>query len=420
MKFLHAADIHLDSPLRGLERYEGAPAEEIRGASRRALENLVQLALEQKVDFVLFAGDIYDGDWKDFSTGLFFVKQLARLGAANIPVFMIAGNHDAEGKMTRSLPLPKNVKLLGAKKAETERLEHLKVAIHGQSFATPKVPDNMVPGYPAAVRGWFNIGLLHTSLDMEAGGEHDSYAPCKLADLEAKGYDYWALGHVHQRAIRSQSPLVAYPGNPQGRHIRETGAKGCLLVSVDDSHAVQTDFKPLDVFRWEHCSVDATAAADGDELLLRFQETAARLSAQHGEMPLALRVTFRGRCVAHAQLARAPDSWVNQVRAKAMEVGRGNIWVEKVRLETAAEVELRAATEDGPLGELAELVREICDSPQLLDELHGELADLEAKLPPELREGEGVLKLADHDWLRRLVNEAQPLLVGRLHREETA
>ncbi|MBC7852509.1 MAG: DNA repair exonuclease, partial [Pirellulaceae bacterium] len=354
------------------------------------------------------------------STGLFFVKQLARLGAAEIPVFMIAGNHDAVGKMTRSLPLPKNVTLLGAKKAESARLEQLQVAIHGHSFAAAAVPDNMVPSYPPAVRGWFNIGLLHTSLDMEAGGEHACYAPCKLADLEAKGYDYWALGHVHQRAIRSQSPLVAYPGNLQGRHIRETGAKGCLLVTVDDSHTVRTDFQALDVFRWEHCLVDATGAVDGDELLLRFQNAAALLNSQHDEMPLALRATFRGRCAAHAELARAPDTWVNQVRAKAMEVGGGNVWVEKVRLETAAEVEQQVASEDGPLGELAELVREICDSPQLLDELYGELADLKGKLPPELAEGEGALKLADHDWLRRLVREAQPLLVGRLHREKTA
>lgn len=420
MKFIHAADIHLDSPLKGLERYEGAPIEEIRGASRRALENLVALAIEQEVDFVLLAGDIYDGDWKDFSTGLFFVKQMARLASANIPVLMIAGNHDAAGKMTRSLPLPKNVTLLGIKKAETVRLEQLQVAIHGQSFATAAVPENMVPGYPSAVRGWFNIGLLHTSLDMEAGGEHDCYAPCKLTDLEAKGYNYWALGHVHQRTIRGQSPLVAYPGNLQGRHIRETGAKGCLLVSVTDSHSIQADFQPLDVFRWEHCTVDANKASDGDELLIRFQKAAARLSAQHEEMPLALRVTFKGRCPAHAELARSPDTWISQVRAAALEVGRGNVWVEKVRLETAGEAQLRETTEDGPLGELAELVREICDSPQLLAELHGELADLEAKLPLELREGTGALELANPDWLRRLVTEAQPLLVGRLQQEETA
>ena len=111
MKFIHAAYVHLDSPLRGLERYEGAPVDEIRGATRRALENLFELAIDREVDFVLIAGDLYDGDWKDHNTGLFFVKQAARLHEASIPIYMISGNHDAANRMTRSLRMPDNVTL---------------------------------------------------------------------------------------------------------------------------------------------------------------------------------------------------------------------------------------------------------------------------------------------------------------------
>lgn len=416
MKFLHAADIHLDSPLRGLERYEGAPVEKIRLASRLALENLVGLAIEQKVDFVLLAGDTFDGDGKDWNTALFFVKQMGRLATAEIPVFMISGNHDAVSKMTRSVPLPRNVSMLGTKKCETLRLDDLQVAVHGQSFQNAAVPENMVSGYQTAVKGWFNIGLLHTSLDME-GGEHASYAPCKLTDLEEREYDYWALGHIHQRHDRGRSPHVAYPGNIQGRHIRETGAKGCLLVSVDASHKVTSEFQPLDVFRWERCVVDAAGAEDGDELLVRFQKEAASLNEQHEAMPLGLRVIFRGCCAAHNELRRAPERWTNQVRAAVADISGDNIWVEKVRIETAAQ-SLREAIDDGPLGELAQLLTEVCGSEDQLRELEKELTDLRAKLPLELREGPEAIPLSDPAWLRQLVQDAEPMLVGRLTKED--
>lgn len=417
MKFLHAADIHLDSPLRGLERYEGAPVEKIRLASRFALENLVALAIEGQVDFVLLAGDTFDGDGKDWNTALFFVKQMGRLAEAKIPVLMISGNHDAVSKMTRSVVLPRNVTLLGTKRCETVRLEEHQVAVHGQSFQHAAVPENMVPGYPSAVKGWFNIGLLHTSLDC-AGGEHDRYAPCKLGDLESKEYHYWALGHIHKREARL--PNVAYSGNIQGRHIKESGAKGCLLVTVENWSEPQIEFQPLDVFRWEHCQVDATDAGDGDELIVRFQKDAARLSEQHEGMPLGLRVTFRGRCAAHAELARSPDRWMNHIRSAVADIGAGSLWVEKVKLETQEESIRVQPGEDGPLGELAQLVRELSGSDERLLGLRDELNDLVARLPLELREGADALPLSDPAWLRQLVNQAEPLLIGRLSKEEVA
>jgi DNA repair exonuclease SbcCD nuclease subunit len=418
MKFLHAADIHLDSPLKGLERYEGAPAEKIRLASRAALENLVALAIERKVDFVLLAGDTFDGDGRDWNTALFFVKQMSRLSEAKIPVLMISGNHDAVSKMTRSVKLPQNVTMLGTKKCETVRLEEQQVAVHGQSFQHAAVPENMVPGYPSAVKGWFNIGLLHTSLDY-SGGEHPCYAPCKAADLESKEFQYWALGHIHKREWRPQL-LAAYPGNVQGRHIKESGAKGCLLVTAENWTEPKIEFQPLDVFRWEQCLVDASGAADEDELVVRFQREAARLSELHEGMPLGLRVTFRGRCGAHGDLARSPERWMNQVRSAVADVAAGNIWVEKVRIETQEEAIRCLPAEDGPLGELSQLVRDFSESDERLRDLSSELNELVAKLPPELKEGADAMPLADPAWLRQLVNQAEPLLIGRLSKEEVA
>ncbi len=299
-KFIHAADIHLDSPLRGLEQYEGAPVEEIRNAARRALENLVDLALAESVAFVLIAGDLYDGDWRDYNTGLFFVKQAGRLADAGVPLYLIAGNHDAANRMTRSLRLPDKHYFFAADAATTAVIEPLDVAIHGQSFAQAAVKDDLSIAYPSARRGMFNIGLLHTCATGREG--HDRYAPCTLEGLRLKNYDYWALGHVHTRETLCQEPFVAFSGNTQGRTIRERGPKGCLLVSVGDDRSVDARFRPLDVLRWEIATVDVTDAATSDDVLDRVSHRIQQLHAQAEGRTLALRVELVGVTPVHAAL----------------------------------------------------------------------------------------------------------------------
>ena len=160
---------------------------------------------------------------------------MARLGRAGIPVFVIKGNHDAHSVVTRSITLPSNVTVFGVRSAETHVIEHLGVALHGQSFADRQVPENLARDYPAPMPGMFNIGILHTSLTGRP--PHADYAPCTLDDLRMRGYDYWALGHVHAFEVISQDPFVVYPGNIQGRNIRETGEKGAVLVSVSDGRS---------------------------------------------------------------------------------------------------------------------------------------------------------------------------------------
>jgi len=227
-RFIHTADIHLDSPLKGLEAHEDAPVDEIRGATRRTLDNLIDLAIEEEVNFVLIAGDLYDGDWKDYNTGLFFVRQMSRLGKAGIKAFIISGNHDAANQITKTMPLPDNVTLFSHKKPQSVKLDDIGVIIHGQSYALRAVIDNLALQYPQYDSNYFNIGLLHTSLTGREG--HEDYAPCTLDELKSKGYEYWALGHVHKREIVSKDPWIIFPGNIQGRHIKEAGAKGATLV----------------------------------------------------------------------------------------------------------------------------------------------------------------------------------------------
>lgn len=418
-KFIHAADIHLDSPLKGLERYEGAPVEEIRGATRKALENLVKLAIEEEVAFVVIAGDIYDGDWNDFNTGLFFANQMLRLKAVGIPVVAIRGNHDAQNKMTRSLTLPDNVRMLSAKKSETLKsvdlgINGISVAFHGQSFASAAVLENIVLDYPAADPHCFNLGILHTSLTGNEG--HDTYAPCTVQDLKSKGYDYWALGHIHQRNNgQYNDPPIVFSGNIQGRHIREQGAKGCVLVTVDDNYQPSLEFCPLDVIRWVECPVDVSGAADGEEVVERFKAKLRESLREHADMPLAVRVVLSGPCPAHEQLIADLERWKNEIRLAATDASGGTAWVEKILLQTSLPRLLDdMALSDGPLAEILQTLADLRANDSALAGLAEELDDLRRKLPEELNKEPDWRRLDVPARLAEYLDEVEALLISRL------
>ena len=412
MRFLHCADIHLDSPLRGLERYEGAPVEEVRGASRRAFENMIQHALRERVDFVVIAGDLYDGDWPDFNTGLFFAKGMAQLGESGVAVYVLRGNHDAASKLTRSLPLPKNVHLFPDKSPKTFTDDNLGLAVHGQSFATAVVLDDLAAGYPQSVRGCFNLGVLHTSLTGRPG--HDNYAPTTEAILRSKGYDYWALGHVHAREIVSHDPWVVYPGNIQGRHIREQGAKGCELVTVEDG-SITTEPVALDVMRWAELAIDVAGMPDLDALFDRAAASVrAELARADGRI-LGLRIRAHGAGAVHRDVSARPDVIAEQLRAVALDASGGNAWLEKVDLRVRPLVEVdRLAAGDDPVALLVREIRGLAqDGGKLASFANDALKELRQKLPPDLSEDD-VLRLDAPDVLSELLQEAEGELLARL------
>lgn len=383
-QFIHAADIHLDSPLRGLERYEGAPAAEIRLATRRAFENLVELAIARKVAFVIIAGDLFDGDWKDYNTGHYFVSQMTRLRKAEIPVYIVKGNHDASNKMTRSLPMPANVHIFSDLRPETLVVEDLNVAVHGQSFTAAKVTNNLAAGYPEPTPGYFNIGILHTSATGRDG--HEPYAPCSTQDLIGKGYDYWALGHVHKREIVCNDPLIIFPGNVQGRHAKELGPKGCTLVTVDDSLRASQTFEELGVLNWEHCKVNLTGSNTEEEVLDKISCAVWHLVAANAGKFLALRIELNGQCNADSGIRARTEHYINQMRALITDCAGEQLWLEKVIVETRPEPVAENITLDGPLGELVLLIKEMREDPSELLTLQAELSALDKKLPLEVKE----------------------------------
>ncbi|HEY3593914.1 MAG TPA: DNA repair exonuclease, partial [Polyangiaceae bacterium] len=350
MKFVHASDLHIDSPLRGLVRYEGADVAAIRTATRRAFVGLVDLCIEEKAAFLLLAGDIFDGDWKDYGTGLFFASELSRLRAADIPVVLVRGNHDAASQITRHLKLPDNVRELSVHAPESYELPAAGVVVHGQSFATRAVRSDLAYGFPRAVSGAFNVGLLHTSADGREG--HENYAPCNVQTLVDKRYDYWALGHIHQREVLHREPYVIFPGNLQGRHARELGAKGATLVTVEDGVIQSVEHRELDVVRWEIVSVDASDAQSGADAvdLARAALDRARDAAEG--RTLAARVIVKGATRAHAALRSSTEQYTAEIRAAANDVG--DIFVENVVFATETPVDLAQVREQNDaIGHLA-------------------------------------------------------------------
>ena len=414
MKFIHAADIHLDSPLHRLETYEGAPVDEIRQASRRAFENLIDLALGEAVDFVLIAGDLFDGDWRDYNTGLYFISQVRRLSDAGIRVFIVAGNHDAAGQMTRSLPYPKTVHVFSSARPETKILEDLRVAIHGQSFMTAAVTENLALHYPAPISDWINIGLLHTSLTGRAG--HENYAPCAVDDLVNNGYNYWALGHVHQAEIVNDEPPVVFPGCIQGRHVQEWGAKGCMLVIMEPG--APTDIRPhaLDVIRWERVVVDLAQAGNIDAMLERFNATLQGAIERHEPLPVIVRVEFSGQTDLHQRLFSDLEHLKQIIRSAALASFGDRTWIEKVIVKT--ESPSGKTTDVGPLRELSLVVSELIADESKLMALGEELAMVFQKLPAEYRLGASRIRPDDPIQMRALLEQAHALLVRRLGKED--
>ncbi|NLR95687.1 DNA repair exonuclease [Rhizobium sp. P38BS-XIX] len=401
--FIHAADLHLGSPFQGLALKDAAIAAIFVEASRKAFSTLVGLAIEKRVDFFLIAGDVYDGDWKDNKIGLFFNREMARLEREGIPVFLLRGNHDAASVITKTITLPDNVHEFPTGKPGSVKLDGLKVALHGQGFAERSANDNLALTYPAPVAGWFNIGILHTSL---TGREpHAPYAPCSIEDLRSRGYDYWALGHVHDYEVVASDPLVIFPGNLQGRNIRERGAKGAVLVTVEDGRIAH---ERLIVDEARFAQVDLNIGPEQDQTaILRHVEHAvqALVEDMEGRMT-ALRVRLSGVTPLHGAILANRQQWRDEVEAACHRVHE-DIWLEKLelRLEPPA---ASPAVAEGAL-DLRQLLAEHASDADIAAEANRLVEEIAVRLPGGLGANEQPLG----DGIDTLIEEARQLLMTR-------
>ena len=413
MRFIHAADIHLDSPLSGLAAYPDAPAAQLRNATRDAFCELVNRAIEEQVDFMVIAGDLYDGSWRDHNTGIFFCREMGRLRRAGIAVFVLFGNHDAESEMTRKLELPDNVRCFATQKPQTFTLDTLGVVLHGQSFRHKETTDNLAAAYPPPVAGYYNIGVLHTAL--EGHTAHANYAPCSRAELHARGYQYWALGHVHEFAQWDGPSIIVFPGNLQGRHIRETGRRGAVLVEVDGRGHTTVERIFIDVLRWETLRIDAADCASLLDVARSIGRALEALLECDSHVPRAVRVTVHGRTAAHGELFGLESQLRNEVLARIASIDNARLWLEKVKLETEALLDpAQSGHHFDAFSDLQEILREAGQDPEFLLQLETEFGAFTARMPHELDALVADLEAVRGGDVAGLLARVAPALLARL------
>lgn len=352
LRFLHTGDLHLDSPLEGLSAE--APTEVLpvlRNATTDAWRNVVRLAIDERVDFVLVAGDVFEIASPTLLGQARFRDGLAQLAGAGIRSFVVHGNHDPmDGRSwAPSLAFPSAVHRFGTDGVEAVPFlrDGREIArIHGRSYPRPAVTENYAAGFRADPDAPFSIGLLHANVGNRP--DHDNYAPCSIDDLRASGMDYWALGHIHQPGRVIADPPTFYCGIPQGRDPGELGARGCYLVEVDASRRVTARFVATDVVRWHPIDVPIAHVPDDEALHRACREAVAAAIDTADGRSLVIRLRLSGRGALHANVRR--PGYVDDLR-QLLNEERSAVppfaWVESIRDGTRPDVDL-ATRRDAP------------------------------------------------------------------------
>lgn len=383
IKFIHTADVHLDSPLYTLAVRDPEIADIVGMATRQAFINIIDLCLEENVDALLIAGDLYDGELRSMKTAAFLVDELRRLTSEEIQVFIIKGNHDAESKITRHVHWPEGVHVFTGR-GESVELDEFNAVVHGLSFAKPHVPESLLPKYKPATPARINIGLLHTSLGGDAA--HDVYAPCSIQNLVDQGYDYWALGHIHKRSVnQSAGCTIVMPGNPQGRSIREGGPRSVTLVEISDDRSVAVEERSVAVAQFEPIEVDIAGAEDWGDMIARLEHVLADSSGAKIADNVIVRLELLGATPLASRLRRDFDVLLEEARSAARRAG--SIFVEAVSLNVAAPMLETKSSAADPVSELRSLMLNDGFNRNVVEQEVGDLLrQLQKYLPPELRD----------------------------------
>ncbi|MBZ9921837.1 DNA repair exonuclease, partial [Mesorhizobium sp. BR1-1-7] len=381
-RFIHTADVHLDSPLRSLALRNSELAELVGDASRQSFAAIVDLCLAERVDALVIAGDLYDGDQTSMKTARFLATQMARLHQAGVRVYMIRGNHDAMSRITKQLELPDTVTTFGGRcQSVIQSGAGVDVAFHGLSFVSPKAPEGLLSKYVAPREGAANVGIMHTSLAGSPG--HDVYAPCSVADLQGHGFNYWALGHIHVRQVYSGASTLVMPGIPQGRDINEAGEKSVTLVTIRDDRCVEIEERLTSVAQFERVSVDLTGASEWSEAIVRIRSGLEQSRQVARSRYLVARLGLIGTSVLSWSLMRDRDLAVAEAEQAAEQVG--DTWVEKLEFALSAPGVGDLASVADPTLELAQSMRANAGSEAFRSEAREFMLKTIADLPPDAR-----------------------------------
>ena len=414
--FVHAADLHLDTPFRGVP-VESALLGAFQQATFRAFSRIVDLCLREHVAFLLLAGDLFDLKDRSVRARLALRRELERLHAAGIQTFIVHGNHDPLSGDTGTLALPESVKVFGAgwEEVEVRREGRLLCRVQGVSYPDVEVRENLSARFHRTAPD-FTVGLLHANLGGAEG--HANYAPCSLEDLAARGLDYWALGHVHTRAEYPlpNGAVAVYPGNPQGRHVNETGERGCVLVEVEDGRS-RRHFVPVDRVRWHRLEVPLVGIGSLDALVAAISE---RVDSDCAEAldGHAVRLTLTGRGPLHRELS-APDA-LGQLESEVREQlahRHPPVLLESLRDASRPELDLDAVRLAGGFSATVLAEAEVSSgNPEALASLWDESAELRALRQRLRRLGVDVLETPQAGW----VEQAGAWVAEELHEEDVA
>ena len=371
LRFIHAADLHLDSPFRGVGDASPELREQLQSATMGAFERIVDHTISVKADFLVIAGDLYDSRDRSLRALLAFRRQMERLAERDVSVYIVHGNHDPLNGWGSEFQLPPNV-ITFSGRTDTEsfiRRGREVATITGVSYTRERVMENLAASFKAGGNSPYSVAVLHTNVGRHTG--HADYAPATIEELSDAGFDYWALGHVHTRAVLATNPaMIVYPGNPQGRHARESGPRGCFQVDVDNHGRAHLQFIETNLVRWAHLEVSIATHSKISSLVDAMLKKGREVAAEFGG-PTVVRWTITGNGTIHHDLRR--EGIEEELREEMQSV----VPTESVRIATGPEVDLESlARTETVVSDFVNLAKRAMDDPELRRRLAESLAPL--------------------------------------------
>lgn len=357
--FIHAADLHLDTPFTGMGSLPKNLREKVLHSTFVAYENVIQLCIDRNVNFLLLAGDIYDSSDRSLRAQIYFKEGLEKLAHHGIQVYMVHGNHDPLDQEKLSLSLPNNTYVFPPGQVAAFRYERggkELARIYGVSYPRRQVRESYLPAFKRDEGDFFSIGLLHTNVDGHPA--HDNYAPVSRAELIHQGFDYWALGHIHQKNILHHGePVILYPGNIQGLNIKETNERGCYFVAVQDQKVAELTFCITDCLRWYHEKVNLSECEQVQELLDLLERKKEEVRIQVGGRGAIVSFHLTGRTSLHSFVHDEKNlADIQEMLRRHEEEREDFVWIDSLEMSTKPMIQLeQIAEEETLLGDFYQL-----------------------------------------------------------------